>query len=83
MGRWRILSKHVGISSSCLPLEFLQEAFQISSAMEHQLEAKSNTDEGPLAAKIQFSPAATRQTSKGFDEVMVCEPGLKLFFFFN
>lgn len=52
MGRQRILSKHTEISSSCLQLEFLQEAFQISTVMEHQLAAKSNTDEGPFAAKM-------------------------------
>lgn len=76
------MCKHTEISSSRLPLVFLQEAFQVPTAGEHQLEAMSDADEGPCAVKIQSSPGATRRTSVGFDGVVVLLPWAKAAFFF-
>lgn len=86
MGKQSILCKHTEISSSCLPLVFLQQAFHISTAGEHQLETTSNGgEEGPFTAKIQFSPGATRRTSVCRSGVVALLPWAKagFFLFFN
>lgn len=63
MEKQSVLSKHTEISSSPLPLVFLQQAFHIATAGEHRLERTSNTSGGPFTGKIQFSPGAARRTS--------------------
>jgi len=83
MGKQSILSKHTEISSSRLPLVFLQQAmqaFHIATAGEHRLEGTSHTGEGPFAVKISFSPGATRCASacvSGGVQVWRSYPGLK------
>lgn len=83
MGKQSILSKHTEISSSRLPLVFLQQAFHISTAGEHRLETTSDTAEGPFTAKIQVSPGATRRTSVCRDGVVALLPWAKTSSFFS